>query len=78
MQEPVVVDRETANNTDGGGTGSGGTGAPSEDGTEEAATDDTTTSGSSDGCGASHAPVLPWLVLMTLGAAALLRRRQTA
>ncbi len=50
-------------------------------GGEERPTDDQDGSGSGDdsgGCGTSHAPVIPWLVLTSLGAAALLRRRQTA
>ncbi|MDP6943499.1 MAG: hypothetical protein QF464_05065 [Myxococcota bacterium] len=51
------------------GSGDGGEGAPAED------SDD---GGDSGGCGTGHAPVLPWLALMIVGVATVLRRRQTA
>ncbi len=55
------------------GDGTGGTdGAPSGDNGAESGGD------SSGGCGAGHSPALPWMVLMVVGLAALLRRRQTA
>ena len=57
--------------TPSGGTG-GTDGAPSDDNGAESGGD------SSGGCGAGHSPALPWMVLMGVGLAALLRRRQTA
>jgi uncharacterized protein (TIGR03382 family) len=61
-------------------TGDGGTsGAPvTDDGGDGEGSGGTAPPSDSGGCGATDAPTIPWLVLMTLGLAALLRRRQTA